>query len=73
MNKPTTYDIVIRGHATDRILGYLGDEFAVDHPNPGTTRLTGQIRDSAHLHGIVAHLTSVAIEIISVSPAATSR
>ena len=29
MNEPTTSEIVIRGHATDRILGHLSDEFAI--------------------------------------------
>lgn len=68
MNEPTTYQIVIRGHATDRILGPLSDDFDIDHPQPETTQLTGVIRDPAHLHGVLAHLTSVAIEIVSVTP-----
>ena len=68
MNEPTTYQIVIRGHATDRILGHLSDDFAIDHPQTETTQLTGVIRDPAHLHGVLAHLTSVAIEIVSVTP-----
>ncbi len=68
MNEPTTYEIVIRGHATDRILGHLSEDFAIDHPKPRATRLTGVIRDPAHLHGVIAHLTSVAIDIVSVTP-----
>ncbi len=35
MNKPTTYEIVITGRATERILGPLIDDFAVDHPMAG--------------------------------------
>lgn len=66
MNEPTTYEIVIRGHATDRLLAHLSDDFAIDHPDARTTQLTGAIRDPAHLHGVLAHLTSVAIDIISV-------
>lgn len=69
MNEPASYQIVIRGHATERILGQLSDDFDIDHPQPDTTQLTGVIRDPAHLHGVLAHLTSVAIEIISVTPA----
>ena len=69
MNEPATYQIVIRGHATDRILGHLSDDFDIDHPQPETTQLTGVIRDPAHLHGVLLHLTSVAIEIVSVTPA----
>ena len=68
MNEPTAYEIVIRGHATDRILGHLSDDFAIDHPRSGTTQLTGVIRDPAHLHGVLAHLTAVAIDIVSVTP-----
>lgn len=68
MNEPTTYQIVIRGHATDRTLGHLSDDFDIDHPQPETTQLTGVIRDPTHLHGVLAHLTSVAIGIVSVTP-----
>jgi len=67
MSEPTTYEIVIRGHATERLLGRLRDEFAIVHGEPGTTQLVGVIRDPAHLHGVLAHLTSVAVEIVSVS------
>ncbi|NNE97123.1 MAG: hypothetical protein HKN24_13945 [Acidimicrobiales bacterium] len=68
MNTPLTYEIVIRGRASERILGPLLDDFAVDTVEPGRTRLTGVIRDPAHLHGVVTHLTSVAIEIVSLTP-----
>ncbi|MEM7337647.1 MAG: hypothetical protein AAF467_03300 [Actinomycetota bacterium] len=67
MNEPTTYEIVVRGRATERILRPLLDDFAVDHPDAGRTRLTGVIRDPAHLHGVLAHLTSVAAEIVSLT------
>lgn len=67
MNEPTTYEIVIRGHATEQFLGHLSDDFAIDHSQPETTRLTGAIRDPSHLHGVLAHLTSVAIDIVSVT------
>ncbi|MEM7324855.1 MAG: hypothetical protein AAF531_17340 [Actinomycetota bacterium] len=68
MDKPTTYEIVIRGRATERLLGPLVDDFVVDCPVPGRTRLTGIVRDPAHLHGVMAHLTSLAIEVISLTP-----
>lgn len=68
MNKPSTYEIVIRGRATERLLRPLTDDFVVDHPAPGRTRLTGVIRDPAHLHGVMAHLTSVTAEVISLTP-----
>ncbi len=69
MSEPTTYEIIIGGHASERLLWPLLDDFAMDHPQPQRTRLTGIIRDSSHLHGVLAHLTSVAVEVISVTPA----
>ncbi len=68
MNEPTTYEIVVRGRATDRLLRPLLDDFDVDHPRSDRTRLTGVVRDPAHLHGVMAHLTSLAIEVISLAP-----
>ncbi len=67
MDEPTTYEIVVRGRATERLLRGLLDDFAVDYPEPGRTRLTGSIRDPAHLHGVLAYLTSVAAEVISLT------
>ncbi len=66
MNTSTTYEIVIKGRATVRILRPLLDDFAIDHSVEGITRLTGDIRDSAHLHGIVVHLSAVNAELISI-------
>ena len=69
MNTPTTYEIVIKGRASARLLRPLLDDFAIDHDLDGVTRLIGDVRDASHLHGIVAHLTSVGIELISLGPA----
>lgn len=68
MNEPTTYEIVVRGKATERLLQPLLDEFDVDYPRSDRTRLIGVVRDPAHLHGVMAHLTSRAIEVISLAP-----
>lgn len=68
---PTTYEIVIRGRASSRFLQPLLHDFTVDHTDEGVTRLTGEIRDPAHLHGVVAHLTSVNVELISIAPLVT--
>ena len=72
MTEPTTYEIVLRGRATARLLRPLLDDFSFDHSEEGVTRLTGGIRDAAHLHGVMAHLTSVSVELISVAPAPTA-
>lgn len=67
MTEPTRYEIVIKGRATAGLLRPLLDDFSFEHTGD-TTRLTGEIRDGAHLHGVVSHLTSVSVELISVAP-----
>ncbi len=66
MTTATTYEIVIKGRTSTRFLRPLIDDFAIDHSVEGVTRLTGNVRDAAHLHGIIAHLTSVGAELISI-------
>jgi hypothetical protein len=68
MTTATTYEIVIKGRASSRFLRPLIDDFAIDHSVDGITRVTGDVRDAAHLHGIVAHLTSVGAELVSIRP-----
>jgi len=68
MNEPVTYELVIRGNASERVLGALRDDFAIEATDAGTTRMTGAIRDAAHLHGVVTHFTSLAIDIVSLTP-----
>jgi len=68
MNEPVNHEIVIRGHASERVLGALCDDFAIEATDAGTTRMIGAIRDAAHLHGVVTHLTSLAINIVSFAP-----
>ncbi|AWS44006.1 hypothetical protein [Streptosporangium sp. 'caverna'] len=68
MRQPTTYEIVIRGRVGARLLRPLLDDFTIDHASHGVTRLVGDIGDASHLHGVMAHLTSVNIEVISIAP-----
>lgn len=65
---PTTYEIVIRGRASAGLLRPLLDDFTLDHDSCGVTRLVGEIADSCQLHGVLAHLTSLSTEVISVVP-----
>ncbi len=71
MSEPTTYEIVLRGRPSTRLLRPLLDEFIVEAPidnaTGAATRLVGDICDPAHLNGVVAHLTSVNVEIISIA------
>ena len=68
MSDPTTYEIVIRGRASARLLRPLLDDFTIDHASDGVTRLVGDIRDASHLHGVLSHLTSVNAEVVSIAP-----
>ncbi|MEI8241021.1 MAG: hypothetical protein WCI22_16535 [Actinomycetota bacterium] len=68
MSEPTTFEIVVRGRANARLLRPLLDDFTLDHTDGGNTRLIGVVRDASHLHGVVAHLTAVNVELISIVP-----
>jgi len=68
MPNPTTHEIVLRGRISHSLLGPFADEFTVDHSATGATRLAGAVRDSSHLHGLVAHLASINAELISITP-----
>ena len=71
MSERTTYEIVIRGRASARILRPLLDDFTFDH-HGGTTRLVGEVTDAAHLHGLCAHLASVNADVVSIAPLTSS-
>ncbi len=68
MFEPTRYEIVIRGSASARVLRPLLDDFECHHTDDGVTRLIGEVLDPAHLHGVVAHLTAMNAELISITP-----
>ena len=56
--------------------GRLGDHFASAfdgmtlEPGPGQTVLTGEIRDQAHLYGLLDRLRDFGIELLAVEPQA---
>jgi hypothetical protein len=70
MSTPTAYEIVLRGRASARLLRPFLDDFTIDHRDDGVTRLVGDVGDAAHLHGLLAHLTSVGAEVVSLAPLA---
>ncbi len=61
----TRYEIELDGHATDRVLRPVIDEFTVELTGAGTTRLVGAILDSSHLNGLLGHFTSLNVEVIA--------
>lgn len=64
---PPHYEIVVRGQVSHRLLRPLLDDFAVTHAD-GCTRLTGPVRDPSQLHGVLQHLTSLALVLDRVNP-----
>lgn len=64
MTAPMRYRIELRGNVSDRLLEPYLDEFVISRTE-ATTSLSGPIRDPSHLHGIVSHLTSRGIELVS--------
>ena len=68
MNEPVTYEIVIRGRASERLLARLADDFSITPGDDGHTRLVGDVRDASHLHGVINQLTALAIQIVSFTP-----
>lgn len=65
MPQPHRYEIEIRGRATDGVLRPVIDEFRIEPDDIGVTRLTGEVRDPAHLNGILTHFTAMNIEVIA--------
>ena len=63
-----THEIVLRGRVGLHLLGPFLDDFTFDHDEIGLTRLCGFVRDTSHLHGLVAYLASINAELISITP-----
>ena len=64
------YRIVLRGRLSERF------ESAFDgmtlEPGPNQTVLVGDVRDQAHLYGILDRLRDLGIELVAVQPAGTA-
>ena len=60
------YEVVLRGE--------IGDHYALLFGGmrlervAGTTVLTGPLVDQAHLHGVIARIQELGIELVSVNP-----
>ncbi|HEC08196.1 MAG TPA: hypothetical protein ENI86_01355 [Acidimicrobiales bacterium] len=71
MPERTAYEIVLRGRPSLRLLRPFRDDFVIDTSVENVTRLVGEISDPAQLHGLLLHVTSVNLEIVSIAPAPT--
>ena len=65
MSTPSHYEIEVRGRPTHRVLHPVVDDFRIEPTGRGTTRLVGEIRDPSHLHGLLAHFTSMNVEVVA--------
>jgi hypothetical protein len=64
MSTPNRYEIEVRGRPTHRVLRPVVDDFRIEPTGRGTTRLVGEIRDPSHLNGLLAHFTSMNVEVV---------
>jgi hypothetical protein len=65
--RPTRYRIVLRGGLTERFASAF-DGMALE-PGPDETALVGEIRDQAHLYGVLDRLRDFGMELVAVQPA----
>ncbi len=61
------YRIVLRGRLSERFESAF--EGMVLEPGPNQTVLTGDVRDQAHLYGLLDRLRDFGIELLAVEPA----
>ena len=63
--EPTRYRIAIRGRLTER-LGSAFEGLALE-PGRELTVLVGEIRDQAHLYGVLNRVRNLGLELVSVA------
>ena len=63
---PLHYELVVRGEIGDHY-ALLFDGMRLERI-AGTTVLTGPVVDQAHLHGVIARIQELGIELVSVNP-----
>jgi hypothetical protein len=65
--RPTRYRIVLRGCLSERFASAF-DGMTLE-PGPDQTVLVGDVRDQAHLYGLLDRLRDFGIELVAVQPA----
>jgi hypothetical protein len=63
--EPTGYRITVRGRLTER-LGSAFEGLALE-PGRELTVLVGEIRDQAHLYGVLDRVRNLGLELVSVA------
>ena len=64
---PSRYRIVLRGRLSERFEAAF--EGMALEPGPNQTVLIGEIRDQAHLYGLLDRLRDLGIDLLAVEPA----
>jgi len=59
------YELVLRGEIGDRF-ALLFEGMALEHAG-GRTVLRGEVRDQAHLHGLIERIGELGLELVSVN------
>ena len=67
---PSRYRIVLRGRLSERFESAF--EGMVLEAGPNQTVLVGEIRDQAHLYGLLDRLRDFGIDLVAVEPADTA-
>jgi hypothetical protein len=64
------YRIVLRGRLSEHFASAF-DGMTLE-PGPGQTALVGDVRDQAHLYGLLDRLRDFGIDLVAVQPVTTS-
>ena len=66
--RPTRYRIVLQGRLSERFAATFDGMTLEQRPDQGTV-LVGDVRDQAHLYGLLDRLRDFGIELVAVEPA----
>jgi hypothetical protein len=58
----------VRGHLDPQWSNWL-DGLTIEHDVDGTSRLLGEVRDQAALHGLIVRIRDMGVDLIAVQPA----
>ena len=64
--RPTRYRITLRGRLSDRFAAAF-DGTSLE-PAPDLTVLVGEVRDQAHLFGLLDRVRDLGLELVAVEP-----
>jgi hypothetical protein len=68
MDKPTYYQIRVKGHLDDTLAGWFED-LTVSNLEEGDALLSGHLSDQAALQGVINRISNLGLTLISVNAA----